>query len=105
MTDAAPIERVGKSERAAAAMAEFIGPAFDELRGDYLEALAEAAAKALDDNLRANIEKMALAIKVLDAVRATVQSSIDDGKIAQQGIGAAEKIRRLSPEAKRFARY
>ncbi len=104
MTDI-PIDRVGRSERAAAAIAEFITPAFDELRADYIEALATAAAKALDDNLRSNIEKMALAIKVLDAVRSSVEAIVADGKVAQHQISASEQINRLRPEQQRFARY
>ncbi len=104
MTDS-PVDRVGRSERAAAAMAEFVGPAFDELRSDYLEALADAASKTLDDNLRSNIEKMALAIKVLDTVRASLTAIVADGQVAQHGISASEQLRRLRPEQQRFARY
>lgn len=104
MTDANTLNRVIFASEAEQVMA-IVGPKFDELRADYLNALAGYAATGLSDQLRANIEKMALAIKVLDTVRASVEAIVDDGKLAKAAMVGADAIERLSPEKRRFAKY
>jgi len=94
--------RLARAEQADAAMKQFLSPAFDVVRAEYLEKLGEIAAKPLTADMRAGMEKLALAVKVVDVVRAQLTSLIMDGKIAHADLRRADKIASLPTEKRRW---
>lgn len=103
MTDDAT--RMARAEQAKAALSGFLDPAFDVCRADYMEKLAEVAAKPLNNDARAAMEKLALAVKVLDQVRGQIFAVVADGTASQADARRADKIADLSVEQRRWARF
>lgn len=90
--------RMARAEQADAAMKQFLSPAFDVVRAEYLEKLAAIAAKPLTADMRAGMEKLALAVKVVDEVRAQLTGLVMDGRIAQADTARAAQIAALPVE-------
>jgi hypothetical protein len=91
-------ERIARGHRAHAAMDEFLGPACDALRAEYMAALTKIAAGKPWET--AMITKLAIAQRVIDAVEAQLRTAILDGGMAVQEKNRAERIAAL-PEARR----
>lgn len=95
MSDRAAIER---SRRAQSALEEFVGPACEAARADYLAAMTQIAVNepwATD-----KITKLAVAQNVIDMVEQHLRVAISEGKEAQRIANRAEQIA-LIPEHKR----
>jgi|SRR6478752_1817437 len=103
MTDEAL--RMARAEQANQALQQFLVPAFDVARAEYLEKLAAIAAKPLTADLRAGMEKLALGVKVIDEVRAQIESLVGDGKFAQADANRARRIAELPTEKRRWANF
>lgn len=91
-------EAVSRGQRAVAATDEFLGPAMEAARADYLAALTTIAANepwATD-----KITKLAIATRVIDLVEAHMRSLIGAGQQAAHSINHAEKIASV-PSVKR----
>jgi hypothetical protein len=95
--------RMARAEQADVALKQFLAPAFDVVRADYLEKLGEIAAKPLTADMRAGMEKLALAVKVVDEVRAQILSLVLDGSLARDGATRASQIAALPVEKRRWA--
>ena len=94
--------RIATSEQARAAMDTFVGPAFGIIRGAYIEKLATLAAQPLNNDARAGIEKLALAVKVLDEVQAQVDQVAQDGKVARDQKAYTDRIQQLPAERRKI---
>lgn len=80
------------------AMDEFISPAMEALRAEYLEALSRLA---VSEPWSANkLVKLAIAQRVINAVEQHIKTLIMDGEIAAKEKSRADEIAKL-PEAKR----
>lgn len=95
--------RIARAEQAKVALSEFLAPAFSLVRTDYMEKLADIAAKPLTDGNRAGMEKLALAIKVVDQVRLQVEQVVNDGTVAGADKQRADKIADMPFEKRRWA--
>jgi hypothetical protein len=93
---------MARAEQARAALDQFIGPALEVIRGDYMEKLADIAAKPLNADMRAGMEKLALAVKVVDQVRIQIETLVRDGAVARQDKQRADKIAALPAEKRRW---
>ena len=74
--------RMARAEQANASLKQFLGPAFDVCRADYLEKLGEIAARPLTNDMRAAMEKLALGVKVIDEVRRQIEG-LARGQVGQ----------------------
>lgn len=97
--------RMARAEQASTALKEFLGPAFDVCRADYLEKLGEVAARPLTNDIRAGMEKLALGVKVLDEVRRQIEGLVRDGDIARECARRASDLAELPAEKKRWLGY
>jgi hypothetical protein len=97
--------RMARAEQAEAAMKQFLGPAFDLVRWDYLQALADAASAPLDATARAKMEKLALGIKVIDRVRKQIEGAVIDGALATADAKRANQLASLSAEKRWWASW
>jgi hypothetical protein len=91
MTDTAV--RMTEARAAQDALDQFLSPAFEVVRRDYAEKLMSIAAKPLTNDGRAAIEKLALAVKVVDEVKRQIEGIVNDGKVAE---GEREHASRIS---------
>lgn len=82
-----------------------MAPHFDAIRADYVAGLAAQAVKPMSDTVRQAIEKLAVAIKVLDEVKAQVSASIADGGLAQHDASRAAEMAKLSTEQGRWVKW
>ena len=94
--------RIVDGDAARQALASFVRPALDALRADYLAEMAQIAAKPLNNDLRAAIEKLALAIKVANEVQSQIEAIASDGKIALHDQRRADAVAGLSAERRRW---
>lgn len=97
--------RMVEAEQAEQAIRRFLKPALDTLKAEYLIKLADVAAKPMTANLRAGMEKLAIAIKVVDQVSGQLNALILDGNIARQDAERASRIADMTTEQARWASY
>lgn len=97
--------RLARAEQANQALIQFLGPAFDVCRADYLEKLADIAAKPLTNDMRAAMEKLALGLKVIDVVRSQILSLVVDGNVAQSEARRASDLANMTTEKRRWAQF
>jgi hypothetical protein len=105
MIDDDPLNRMGRAESAALAMRQWLAPAFDVCRADYLEKLADVAAKPMSDANRAGMEKLSLGVKVIDEVRSQIEAVIADGKVAAHSAEGASRLANMTTEQRRWLDY
>lgn len=99
------VTRMARAENAAMAMAQWLAPAFDVCRNDYLAKLAEVASKPLTADHRAAMEKLALGIKVVDMVRSQIEAVVADGRLAKQNAELASNLANMNTEQRRWLDY
>lgn len=99
------LDRMGRAENAEMALVQWLGPAFDVCRSDYLAKLAEIAAKPMTDANRAGMEKLALGVKVVDEVRSQIEAVIADGKLAAKTAEGASRLAGMTTEQRRWLDY
>lgn len=97
--------RIARAEQASAALKQFLGPAFDVCRADYLEKLGEVAARPLTNDMRAAMEKLALGVKVIDEVRRQIESVIADGSVAASDKSRTDKLAGLNAEQRKWVAW
>lgn len=97
--------RMARAEQADAAMKAFLGPAFDVCRTDYLEKLAEIAAKPMTADYRVGMEKLALGVKVIDMVRAQIEAVVADGRLATADAHRASDLANMTTEKRRWSAF
>lgn len=91
-------DRRARGFRAKAALDEFIGPAMDQMRDEYMHALTKLAANEPWET--AKITKLAVAQRVIQAVEQQIRAAVLDGEMAAKDKSRADMIANL-PEAKR----
>lgn len=67
--------------------------------------LQALAVKPMSDNVRAGIEKLAVAVKVLDEVKSQVAGTITDGKVATHEAERTSRIAKLTTEQRRWTAW
>lgn len=97
--------RMARAEQAKQAMERFLAPAFDLVRAEYIEKLADIASRPLTNDLRAAMEKLAVGVKVIDQVRAQITPLVIDGEIARIDNKRATELAEMSTEKRRWALY
>ena len=103
MTDAAIARETG--HRAQIALDDFVKPAFTEVRAGYLVEMADMAVLPMTTENRVGFEKLAQAMRVLDAVEAQIVALASAGRVAEQAIDRAARYDQMSAEQRRFANY
>ena len=103
MTDTTTARETG--HRAQIALDDFVKPAFTEVRAGYLVEMANMAVLPMTADNRIGFEKLAQAIRVLDAVEAQIVALASAGRVAEQAIDRAARMDQMSPEQRRFAKY
>lgn len=93
-----PDEARDRGFRASQAWDEFVGPACEQLRQEYMAALTKIAANEPWET--AKITKLAVAQRVIDAVEQQIKIAIMNGQAGAVQIDRAAQISRI-PEAKR----
>lgn len=95
-----PEEIKFRGVRAAEAMDDFVGPAIDKLRAEYLAAITKLAA---NEPWRSDkIVKLSIATRVIDAVEAQFRAAISAGADAGRKIDRAAEIADLPAAKKRW---
>lgn len=84
--------------RAASAMSDFVGPACEAARAEYMSALTHIAANEPWET--AKITKLSVALKVISMVEQHLKADIMNGRAATAETDRAAQIAKL-PEAKR----
>lgn len=97
--------RMARADQAEAALAQYLRPAFNVAHADYLQKLAEIAAKPLTNDIRAAMEKLALGLKVLKEVRGQVEALVIDGEVARADVKRADHLAGLTTEQKWWASW
>ena len=87
-----------RGQRATEALNEFVGPAIEASRAEYMEALTRLAANEPWNSDK--IVKLSIAMRVIDKVEEQIKVAMVNGTEAAKQIGRAKQIAEL-PEAKR----
>ena len=91
-------EATERGRRAHELLDEFLGPALDAARADYLAAMTQVAAS--EPWASDKITKLAIAQKVIDLVESHLRAAIASGEVAARNDARAEKVASI-PHAKR----
>ncbi len=91
-----PSERIARADRAKAALAEFLAPAFAHVEQDYSEKLITAAA-SVDPRAPEIIARLANGVKAARTARGLIEAFVMDGKMAEQELQGAAKVQRMTP--------
>lgn len=89
-----------KGRRASEAFAEFVGPAIEHSRADYMEALTKLAANEPWNSDK--IVKLSIAIRVIDKVTEQMKIAMANGAEATRQMQRAREIAELSPAKRRW---
>lgn len=93
-------DRQARGERARAALAEFLDPAFDVVIGDYMLRLTQIASETPWESDK--ITKLASAAKIAEQVRAQIRAVVADGEVAVADIKRAREIEKLPTARRKF---
>ena len=93
-----PEDRRARGFRASAALDEFVAPAIEQLRSEYMAALTQLAVS--EPWASDKLVKLAVAQRVINIVEQHFKQLVADGEITAAKISRAQEIARL-PEAKR----
>jgi len=89
-----------KGRRAAEAFGEFVGPALEASRTDYMEALTKLAANEPWNSDK--IVKLSIAMRVIDKVAEQMKLAMANGAEASRQMQRAREIAELSPAKRRW---
>lgn len=96
-------EIAAKGQRAEAYRNEFLGPALDGMRAEYLNRMGVVATNELDPKVRADkITALSTALRILDNVQAGIDTAIRDGEMAQKNLMRAEEVERMGPTKRKL---
>lgn len=90
-----PSERISRADRAKAAMAEFLAPAFELVEREWGEKMIAAAAST-DPRAPEIIARLANGVKAARTVRAQIEAHIADGALAEAELKRSAQIARMS---------
>lgn len=93
-----PEQRIDRSYRASNAMEEFVSPAIDAARTEYLSALTRLAANEPWET--GKLTKLAVAMKVIELVEQHIRAAIVDGEVVSRENARAQQIASI-PEFRR----
>lgn len=96
-------ELLAKGSRAQSAWDEFIGPALESARADYMEALTRVAANEPWQSDK--IVKLAMATRVIDLVGSHIQSIVTNGAVEARRADHARQIEDLPAVKRRWLQF
>lgn len=88
-------ERIARADRAKAAMAEFLAPAFEHVEREYGEKMITAAAST-DPRAPEVIARLANGVKVARQIRAQIEAIVADGAVAESDVARTAQLSRMS---------
>lgn len=95
-------EAAAKGQRASQAK-EFIDPILADIRGQYMERMAQIASTELDPVKRTNaITSLATGLRIVNAMREGIDAIILDGVMAEKSIIKVENIERMGTHKRRL---
>lgn len=98
-----PVHDAAARGQRAALCNEFIGPILKDIRGGYLERIAEIAATELGPKTRAEkITALSIALKVLGNVENGLNAAIEAGRVAERSALKAHEIERMGAHERRL---
>jgi len=89
-------ERSARADRAKAALAEFLGPAFDLVEAEWYEKMV-ATAGSTDPRASEIIARLTSGIKAIRTVRAQVEAVVSDGAVADAEIARQAQVDKMTP--------
>lgn len=92
--------RIQRADRASAALAEFIDPAFDIAAAAYLSRVSDIVAS--EPWATEKVKALMTAARVLAEVRNQVASLVADGEVAAKEIIRVDRIEKISPAKRRI---
>jgi hypothetical protein len=95
-------EAAARGQRATQAK-EFIDPILADIRGQYMERIAQIASTELDPKKRTDaLTSLSVALRILNAMREGIDTIIQDGVMAEKSIIKVENIERMGPHKRRL---
>jgi hypothetical protein len=95
-------EAAARGQRATQAK-EFIDPILADIRGQYMERIAQVASTELDPRVRTDkLTALSVALRILNAMREGVDAVIEDGRMAEKNIIKVENIERMGTHKRRL---
>ncbi len=95
-------EQAAKGQRATQAK-EFIDPILADIRGQYMERMAQVASTELDPKTRTDkLTSLSVALRILNAMREGIDVIIQDGVMAEKSIIKVENIERMGTHKRRL---
>lgn len=95
-------EAAARGQRATQAK-EFIDPILSDIRGQYMERIAQIASTELDPRKRTDaITALSTGLRIVNAMREGIDTAIQDGVMAEKSILKVENIERMSPSKRRL---
>lgn len=88
-------EDIAKSERAVAALAEFLDPAFDAVGNRHMARMTQLAVETPWEAQK--IANLAVALSILNELRSEVVLAITNGAAAENELARKSKIEGMSP--------
>lgn len=102
MTEA---ERIGRAQRAQAALDEFVGPMLDEMEAEYSARIVDVATTDLFFWTRASkLTRLSDALRMVRSIKGGMAAIITDGEIAQSERVRKEKIKQMSEPQRKLLR-
>jgi hypothetical protein len=96
-----PQQITDRARNAKIAWDEFVGPAIEACRADYMAALTKVAANEPWESDK--IVKLAIATRVIDMVESQMRALIQQGADAQKAIDRAAQIANLPARKRKWA--
>ena len=95
-------EAAARGQRATQAK-EFIDPILADIRGQYMERIAQIASTELDPAKRTNaITALSTGLRIVNAMREGIDTIIQDGVMAEKSIIKVENIERMGTHKRRL---
>lgn len=90
-----PSERLARADRAKAALAEFLTPAFEQVEREWAEKMITAAAST-DPRAPEIIARLANGVKAIRTVRGQIEGVVADGALAESELKRSAQISQMS---------
>ena len=95
-------EAAARGQRASQAK-EFIDPILSDIRGQYMERMAQIASTELDPRKRTDaITALSTGLRIVNAMREGIEAIVQDGVMAEKSIIKVENIERMGTHKRRL---
>lgn len=88
-------DRITEADRAKAALADFLAPAFEAVEAEWAEKMITAAASS-DPRAPEIIQRLATGVKAIRTVRAQIEAVVMDGMLASAELQRSAQIAKMS---------